>query len=192
MQVGINPLTAMADRERSLVDVVRRESGRLAGFVRGRVRDPGDAEDIVQDVLAEFVAAYRLPEPIEQAGAWLLRVARNRIVDRFRKARELPLAEIDPDDDESPWLERALPDRGGGPDAAYARRRMLEAVEQALAELPAEQRDVFIAHELDGVIFNELARRSGVPLSTLLARKHYAVLHLRRRLQGFHDDLERS
>ena len=183
---------AMTDRNSEITAMVLRERSRLGSFIRRRVRDPGDAEDILQDVFHDFVRAYRLPEPIEQASAWLFRVARNRIVDRFRK-REIrstsePLDDADGADDDY-RLDLALPSLDGGPEAAYARSVVLEELQKALDELPAEQRDVFIAHELDGLSFKEIAARSGVALNTLLARKRYAVLHLRTRLRSVYDEL---
>lgn len=183
----------MDEQNRRLAQVIASERGRLGSFIRRRVADLGDAEDILQDVFFELVEAWRLPEPIEQVGAWLFRVARNRIVDRFRKKREEPLpgtsAGVDGDDDSDHWLEQALPSRDGGPEAAFARAALLEAMSLALDELPAHQRDVFIAHELEGLSFKELAAQSGVKLNTLLAWKRRAVLHLRSRLQPLYDDL---
>ena len=186
---------AMSDKENEITATVLRERGRLGGFIRRRVADAGEAEDILQDVMLEFVQAYRLPEPIEQVGAWLFRVARNRIIDRFRKKKEQPLAdpaEIDELDgaDDSVRLDLALPAADGGPEAAYARSRLLQALQQALDELPEAQREVFVAHELDGISFKQMVADSGVPQNTLLARKRYAVLHLRRRLQAVYDELE--
>jgi RNA polymerase sigma factor (sigma-70 family) len=179
-----------ADPDRDITATVRRESGRLGDFIRRRVRDPGDAEDILQDVLEEFVEAYRLPAAIEQVSAWLYRVARYRIVDRFRKKREQPLHDGgDPDDDDAS-LDLALPSPDGGPEAAYARSVLLNTLQQALDELPANQREVFVAHEFEGSSFKDMAARSGVPVNTLLARKRYAVLHLRSRLQPIYDELE--
>lgn len=181
----------MAESNRRIAATVALERGRLGRFIRRRVADPNEAEDILQDVLFEFVAACRLPEPIEQVGAWLFRVARNRIVDRFRKKREdaLPAMGDGAGDDETPWLEQALPAADGGPEAAYARAMCLEAVAAALEELPVHQRDVFIAHELDGLSFKALAAQSGVGVNTLLGWKRQAVLHLRRRLQPLYDEL---
>jgi RNA polymerase sigma factor (sigma-70 family) len=188
--------TPMVPPPAGLTETIRRERGRLGGFIRRRVPDPGDAEDILQDVFFELVEAYRLPEPIEQVGAWLFRVARNRIVDRFRKKREMPLPHAaqgqddggDGDDGGGHWLERVLPAAGSSPDVAYERRQMLEAIAAALDELPASQREVFIAHELDGRSFKDLAAHSGVKVNTLLGMKRLAVLHLRRRLQPLHDE----
>lgn len=181
----------MADPNRRLAETVARERSRLGSFIRRRVPDPGEAEDILQDVFFELTEAWRLPEPIEQVGAWLFRVARNRIIDRFRKRREqpLPLAEHAGEDDD--WLAHALPAPDAGPEAAYARALLLEAISAALDELPARQRDVFIAHELDGRSFKDLAAETGVNLNTLLGWKRQAVLHLRARLQPLHDELFR-
>ena len=184
--------TLMADQNLRITETIRRERGRLGSFIRQRVPDPGEAEDILQDVFFELVEAYRLPKPIEQVGAWLFRVARNRIIDRFRKKREeaLPHAAETPDDGEDGyWLEQALPALDNGPEAVYLRAMLLEAISAALDELPAQQRDVFIAHELDGHSFKDLAAESGVNVNTLLGSKRLAVLHLRRRLQPLYDEL---
>lgn len=180
----------MAEQNRRLTETIARESGRLGSFIRQRVPDSGEAEDILQDVFFELVEAWRLPEPIEQVGAWLFRVARNRIVDRFRKRREepLPLAGVEEGDDAAHWLENALPASDGGPEAAHLRRLWLEAIAAALDELPAGLRDTFVAHEIDGRSFKEMAADSGVPLNTLLGWKRQAVLHLRDRLQPLYDE----
>jgi RNA polymerase sigma factor (sigma-70 family) len=181
------------DRNSDLAATVVRERSRLGNFIRRRIRDPMEAEDLLQDVLEELVEAYRLPEPIEQVGAWLFRVARNRIIDRFRNnERRMPADRPDSADDLNPEnrLELQLPGLDQGPEALYARSIVLEALQRALDELPADQRDVFIAHELEGRSFKQMAEKSGVPLNTLLARKRSAILHLRRRLQGVYTDLE--
>ena len=177
----------MAQQDQRIVEIITRERGRLGGFVRQRVSDPGDVDDILQDVFFELVEACRLPDPIEQVGAWLFRVARNRIIDRFRKKREqsLPPAREGGDDD---WLEPALPDVDSGPEAAYLRAMVLETMALALEELPARQREVFIAHELDGRSFKELAAESGLSVNTLLGWKRLAVLHLRARLRPLYDE----
>ncbi|NIE63600.1 sigma-70 family RNA polymerase sigma factor [Burkholderia sp. Ax-1719] len=183
----------MTDRDSEITATVVRERTRLVNFIRRRIRDQDDAEDILQDVFHEFVQAYRLPAPIEQASAWLFRAARNRIVDRFRKKKEQPLAEFAEtgDDADSEYrLDLALPSHDAGPEAVYARSLLLKALQEALDELPTEQRDVFIAHELEGRSFKDLAAQSGVALNTLLARKRYAVLHLRARLQPVYDELD--
>jgi len=179
----------MAEQDKRITETVSHESGRLKNFIRQRVPDQGEAEDILQDVFFEFVEAYRLPESIEQVGAWLYRVARNRIIDRFRKRREEPLPELSDEDDEH-WLENVLPSPEVGAEAAYARKVLMEEVYVALDELPEEQRTIFIAHELEGRSFKELAAESGVGVNTLLARKRYAVLHLRTRLQAIYDEFK--
>ena len=190
------PTNPMIDRDSEITATVLRERTKLGNFIRRRVRDPSDAEDILQDVLHEFVQAYRLPEPIEQVSAWLFRVARNRIIDRFRKKKEQPLSETagtsdnaDAVDDEY-RLDLALPAHDAGPEAAYARSVLLAALQRALDELPENQRHIFVAHEIEGRSFKELASESGVALNTLLARKRYAVLHLRARLQAVYDELD--
>jgi RNA polymerase sigma factor (sigma-70 family) len=166
----------------SLSDIFRRERGRLRGFVRRRVADERDVEDILQDVFYELVEADRLMKPVDMAGAWLFRVARNRIVDFFRKKHPVPL-----DDDLS--IEELLPSPDAGPDAAFARSLLWEELEAALDELPEEQREVFIAHEIDGRSFKEIAQETGIPVNTLLSRKHYAVLHLRERLKEINEEI---
>ncbi|MDO8412488.1 MAG: sigma-70 family RNA polymerase sigma factor [Gallionellaceae bacterium] len=178
----------MAEQDKHIAETVSRERGRLGSFIRRRVLDASEAEDILQDVFYEFVAAYRLPEPIEQVGAWLFRVARNRIIDRFRKKKEESLPEMLGEGDEGSWLDEVLPSPDAGPEVAYARTVLMEELFTALSELPQEQRAVFIAHELDGRSFKELAVISGVSVNTLLARKRYAVMHLRARLQIFYDE----
>jgi len=169
-----------------------RERLRLGNFIRGRVRDQAETEDILQDVFYEFIEAYRLPEPIEHVSAWLFRVARNRIVDHFRKKKARPISETsDPGGDDSELrLDLALPSPEAGPEAEYARSTLLKALQQALDELPENQREVFVAHEFEGNSFKEISARTGVTLNTLLARKRYAVLHLRARLQTVYDELE--
>jgi len=173
---------------------VLRERSKLLGFIRGKVRDPTDAEDILQDVFHEFVEAYRLPEPIEQVSAWLYKVARNRIVDRFRKKKEVSVNdmgdEFDGDDESEYRLDLVLPSADAGPEAQYARHFLLCTLEKALSELPPDQRDVFVAHEIDGISFKEMASLSGLPVNTLLARKRYAVLQLRSELQSTYDELD--
>ena len=182
----------MLERERDLTATILRERSKLGHFIRRRVRDPSEAVDILQDVFHEFVQAYRLPAPIEQVSAWLFRVARNRIIDVFRKKREQPLAETasEPDDDSEFRLDLALPSYEAGPEAVYARSVLLDALQAALDELPGNQREVFVAHELEGRSFKELAAESGVSVNTLLARKRYAVLHLRTSLQTVYDELD--
>jgi RNA polymerase sigma factor (sigma-70 family) len=173
-----------------ITDIVRREQGRLRSFVRKRVADRSDAEDILQDVFYELVEAYRLMKPVEQAGAWLFRVARNRIVDFFRKQHTVPLPDGPlSDDGDELTLEELLPSPDAGPEAAYARSLLWEELAFALEELPEEQRAVFMAHEIDGRSFKELAAETGLSVNTLLSRKRYAVLHLRKRLKEINDEL---
>jgi len=176
---------ALAGTDRSIADAFAHQRARLRGFIRKRVPDPADAEDILQDVFYELVEATRLVRPVEQVGAWLFSVARNRITDLFRRRKSAPIEPLDADVGD---LEDLVPSAEAGPEAAYARRILLEEFEAALDELPDEQRSVFIAHELEGRSFNELAAETGVALNTLLSRKRYAVLHLRRRLQAIHDE----
>jgi RNA polymerase sigma factor (sigma-70 family) len=178
-----------AEQDRDITATVLRERSKLGNFIRGRVRDATDAEDILQDVFYEFTQAYRLPDPIEQVSAWLYRVARNRIIDRFRKKKELALDDIVIEDDDGEChLDLLLPSADDGPEAAYERGALLDALQAALDELPANQREVFIAHELDGVSFKEMSAQCGTPINTLLARKRYAVLHLRARLQDLYNE----
>jgi RNA polymerase sigma factor (sigma-70 family) len=187
-----NPPSTLTEQDRQIADAVARERPRLRNFIRRRVIDQDEADDILQDVFEELVEAWRLPDPIEQVGAWLFRVARNRIVDRFRKKKEVSLpdtAEIDESDSEY-RLDLALPSADAGPEAAYERAALLDALRAALDELPANQREVFIAHELDGQSFKEMSAATGVSVNTLLARKRYAVLHLREQLRSSYDDIE--
>jgi RNA polymerase sigma factor (sigma-70 family) len=181
----------MAEQDERLTETIGREQGRLRNFIRGRVADEADAEDILQDVFYELIEAYRLTKPIEQVGAWLYRVARNRIIDRFRKKKPEPVSAAgDPDDEggDSQSLEELLPSPDEGPEAAYARGILFEELDAALDELPEEQREVFVAHEIQGISFKEISAETGVGISALLSRKHYAVLHLRRRLQSIYEE----
>ena len=184
----------MNEQDRRIAEAVEREQGRLRNFIRKRVPDRRDFEDVLQDVFYELVEAYRLMKPIEEVGAWLFRVARNRIIDRFRRKRpeSSALTRPIPDDEEGELdvLEDLLPSPDAGPEAAYARGVLLDELEAALEELPAEQRFVFVAHEIEGRSFRELASETGVSVNTLLSRKHYAVLHLRRRLQKIYDEFK--
>ena len=178
------------EQDRRISAAVEREQSRLRNFIRRRVPDPGDAEDILQDVFYELVEAYRLMKPIERVGAWLFRVARNRITDRFRKKKPVLASDLTEvvEDGERLSLEELLPSPDAGPDAAYARSLLLEELEDALEELPDEQREVFVAHEFEGRSFKELAVASGVSVNTLLSRKRSAVLHLRARLREIYDE----
>lgn len=179
-----------AEHERIAADVAR-EGPRLRSFIRRRIANEADVEDILQDVFSELVLAYRLMQPIEHVGAWLFRVARNRITDSFRRRRTEPLGEIPADEEggEMLGLDELLPSREAGPEAAYLRHVLLAELDAALAELPPEQQAVFVAHEIEGRSFKALAAETGVGLNTLLSRKHYAVRHLRRRLQAIYEDM---
>jgi RNA polymerase sigma factor (sigma-70 family) len=185
----------MLERDRDLTATILRERSKLGHFIRRRVRDPSEAEDILQDVFHEFVQAYRLPAPIEQVSAWLFRVARNRIIDLFRRKQREALRNAPAmiaEDGERLQLEELIPSSDAGPDAAYARSVLLEELDAALDELPEEQREAFIGHELIGYSFKELSARTGVSVNTLLSRKHYAVLYLRERLRAIHDEFMRT
>ena len=177
-----------SQQDRRISEAVEDQRARLRNFIRKRVADEADAEDILQDVFYEFVQAYRLMKPIEQVGAWLFRVARNRIIDLYRKRKIDPLREEPAvvENGELLKLEELLPSPDSGPEAAFARNLLLAELDDALEELPEAQREVFIAHELEGRSFRELAAETGISVSTLLSRKHYAVLHLRRRLQSMY------
>jgi len=178
------------EQDQHISDVVKREQSRLRNFIRRRVPDPLDAEDVLQDVFYRLVEANRLLMPIEHVTGWLFRVARNRITDLFRKKEPDNFSEMDAEDEEGEWLqfEDLLPSPEAGPEALYARSVMLDELERAVAELPKEQREVFVAHELDGRSFKELSAETGVSVNTLLSRKRYAVLHLRERLQRVYDE----
>jgi RNA polymerase sigma factor (sigma-70 family) len=181
----------MAEQDQKLTETIGREQGRLRNFIRRRVSDEADAEDILQDVFYELIEAYRLMKPIEQAGAWMFRVARNRIVDRFRRKKPEALADeklLSGDGEDSLTLEDLLPSPDAGPEAAYARSILMEELDLAIDELPEDQREVFIAHEYDGVSFKEISAETGVSVNTLLSRKHHAVVHLRRRLQTIYEE----
>ena len=179
------------EQDQRIADVVAQEQSRLRHFIRRRVPDPRDAEDILQDVFYELVEANRLLMPIEHVTGWLFRVARNRITDLFRKKRPERFSDttVAGDDDEQLQIEDLLPSPDAGPEAVYARNLLLDELELAIDELPEEQRDVFVAHELEGRSFKEMAAATGVSVNTLLSRKRYAVRHLRERLQSIYDDL---
>jgi RNA polymerase sigma factor (sigma-70 family) len=182
--------TLMSDQDRQIAGIVEEEGSRLRNFIRRRVPDPFDAEDILQDVFYRLVEANRLLMPIEHVTGWLFSVARNRITDLFRKKKPELFSDTALEDDEGELLalEDLLPSPDAGPEAIYARNVLLEELEVALNELPVEQREVFIAHELEGLSFKELAAATGVNLNTLLSRKRAAVLYLRERLQSVYDE----
>jgi RNA polymerase sigma factor (sigma-70 family) len=178
------------EQDRRIVAALEQQRPRLLHWLRRQVADPGDVEDVLQDVFYELVAAYRLLQPVEQAGAWLFRVAKNRLVDRWRKKKPEALADRGIVTDEGEWLGLAdlLPSPEAGPDAAYARSLLVEELEDALLELPETQREVFLAHEVEGLSFKEIAARTGVGVNILLSRKHAAVVQLRERLRAVYEE----
>jgi RNA polymerase sigma factor (sigma-70 family) len=180
---------SMQDRE--ITATVQRERGRLLEFIRRRIGDAAEAEDVLQDTLYELVVAYRMTQPVEHAGAWLARVARNRIIDRFRRKRPELLADqarARGANDQDGAFEELLPAEDDGPESAVMRELLLEEIQTGLGELPPAQREVFLAHEIDGLSFRELSARSGVSVNTLLSRKRSAVLYLQERLRAVWDD----
>jgi len=198
---GATSLERMAiEADQRISEVVKREQSRLRNFIRRRVPDPRDAEDILQDVFYELVEANHLLMPIEHITGWLFRVARNRITDLFRKKRPESFSDAaiahnydeNGDGGELPGFEDLLPSPDAGPEALYARGMLLHELELAVGELPEEQRAVFVAHELEGRSFKQLAAETGVSLNTLLSRKRYAVLHLRERLQSIYDEFTKG
>src|SRR5437016_2246364 len=188
-------LMALEQDER-ISGVVKREHSRLRNFIRRRVPDPRDAEDILQDVFYELVEANRLLMPIEHVTGWLFRVARNRIIDLFRKKRPENFSDVavahEDEQGELLSLEDLLPSVDASPEALYARSVLLDELELAVEELPEEQRQVFIAHELEGQSFKQMAAETGVNVNTLLSRKRYAVRHLRQRLQDIYDEFTKA
>jgi len=191
---GPSSIAWMTEQDRQISEIVRKERPRLRNFIQRRVPDPSDAEDIAQDVFYELVEANRLLMPIEQVTGWLFRVARNRITDLFRKKKPELFSDMAMESEEGELLhiEDLLPSPDAGPEALYTRNALLDELEIALDELPDEQREVFIAHELEGRSFKELSEDSGVGINTLLSRKRYAVLHLRRRLQNIYDEFTKA
>jgi RNA polymerase sigma factor (sigma-70 family) len=184
-----------AEQDQRITETVERERARLRNFIRKRVADVADADDILQEVFYELVEAYRMMQPLEQVSAWLFRVARNRITDLFRKKKPRPFAS-EPmafsEDGEPFSFEDLLPSPEAGPEAVYARNILLEEFEAAVDELPADQREVFIAHEAEGRSFKELAAETGLSVNALHLRKHYAVLQLRERLQAVYDEFTKG
>jgi RNA polymerase sigma factor (sigma-70 family) len=173
------------EQDQRISEVVKRERSRLLNFIRRRVPDPGEAEDVLQEVFYRLVEANRLLMPIEHITGWLFQVARNRITDLFRKKEPENFSDIvvTEANGEEVQFEDLLPSPDAGPEAEYARKMLIEELTRALAELPKDQREVFVAHEFEGRSFKELAAETGVSMNTLLSRKRYAVLHLRERLQ---------
>jgi RNA polymerase sigma factor (sigma-70 family) len=194
MDAALRKQWPMVDQDQRISEAVSRDESRLRNFIRRRVPDPGDAEDILQDVFYELVETYRMMKPVEQVTAWLYRVARNRITDMFRSKSRQMLRDEPPkatEDGEILLLDEFLPSSDAGPDAAYARGVLAEALDDALEELPEEQREVFVAHEVLGYSFKELEAQTGVSVNTLLSRKHYAVVHLRERLRAIYNEFTR-
>jgi RNA polymerase sigma factor (sigma-70 family) len=183
-----------SEQDQRISETVEREQARLRNFIRRRVADESDAEDILQEVFYELVEAYRLVKPVEQVSAWLFQVARNRITDLFRKRKPVTrrAEPTSADGEEGPRWEDLLPSPDAGPEAAYARDILLEELDAALAELPEEQREIFVAHEFEGRSFKELAAATGLSVNTLLSRKHYAVEYLRRRLQAIFEEFRKA
>lgn len=185
--------TMALEQNRRISEVVRREGSRLGNFIRGRVRDAGDAEDILQDVYYELVEANRLLMPIDHITGWLFRVARNRITDLFRKQSPDSFSDTEiVAGEQFLQIEDLLPSPDAGPEAVYARTLLLDELELAIDELPEEQREVFVAHELEGRSFKDLAAETGVNMNTLLSRKGYAVRYLRQRLQSIYDEFKKG
>ena len=182
------------EQDEPISETVRREGSRLRNFIRRRVPDRQDAEDILQDVFYKLVEANRLLMPIDHVTGWLFRVARNRITDLFRKQRPESFSDtaVKDEDDALPGFEDLLPSLDAGPEALYARQVLLDELELAIDELPDEQRAVFVAHELEGRSFKEMAAETGVSVNTLLSRKRYAVRHLRERLQHIYDEFTKA
>jgi RNA polymerase sigma factor (sigma-70 family) len=187
-------IIGMTGQKRPISEIIAEEGGRLRNFIRRRVPDPSDAEDIVQEVFYELVEANRLLMPIEHVTGWLFRVARNRITDLLRKKKPDSFGDATVEDEDGVLLsiEDLLPSPDAGPEALYACSVLLDELELALDELPEEQRDVFVAHELQGRSFKEIAAETGVSVNTLLSRKRYAVLHLRRRLRSIYDEFTKA
>jgi len=188
-------LTSMTKQDREISEIIDAERSRLRNFIRRRVPNEADVEDLLQEVFYELIEAYRLMKPVQRWSAWMFRVARNRIIDLFRKKR-LEASGSDPvtisDEGEALPLEELLTSPAAGPAEAYARTVLLEEIAEALDELPQEQREVFVAHEIEGSSFKEIAARTGVRVNTLLSRKHYAVVHLRHRLEVIYDEFVKT
>ena len=194
MKAAAGPERMAREEDQRISEVVEREQSRLRSFIRRRVPDPRDAEDILQDVFYELVEANRLLMPIEHVTGWLFRVARNRISDLFRKKKPESFSDaaVADEHDELLQVEDLLPSPEAGPEALYARHVLLDELELAVDELPEEQREVFVAHELEGRSFKEMAAATGVSVNTLLSRKRYAVLHLRERLRAIYDEITKG
>jgi RNA polymerase sigma factor (sigma-70 family) len=195
MEEALSTDGVTTEQNRRISETIAREQARLRQFIRKRVADDSDAEDIFQEVFYELINAYRLMRPVEQVGAWLFRVARNRIIDMFRSRRPDRLGNdsvLAMEDGEARQWEELLPSQDAGPEAAYARGVLLDELDAALEDLPEEQRNIFVAHEIEGRSFKELSEETGVSVNTLLSRKRYAVLQLRSRLQAIYAEFGKS
>jgi len=186
--------TAITRQDRRISDIVAEQGLRLRNFIRRRVPDPSDAEDIVQEVFSELVEANRLLMPIDHVTGWLYRVARNRITDLLRKKKPQNFSDttVEGEDGEHLHIEDLLPSPAAGPEALFFRQVLLDELEHAIDELPDDQREVFLAHEIEGRSFKEMSAETGVSVNTLLSRKRYAVLHLRERLQDIHREFTKA
>jgi RNA polymerase sigma factor (sigma-70 family) len=182
----------ITEQDQLISQALERDRPRLRSFIRKHVADTSEAEDILQDVFYELLEAYRLMKPVEHVTAWLFRVARNRMIDLFRRNKPSSLSNPVSAEEEGDTLEDLLPSADAGPEAAYARNLLLDALDEALEELPAAQREVFIAHELMGQSFKEISIETGLSVNTLLSRKHYAVMHLRQRLQSIYENFAKK
>ncbi len=194
MTIQLPSAAAMTEQDDRLQQAVREQRGKLLSFIRRRIPDQEDAEDVLQDVFFELVQSYRLVKPVEQMAAWLFRVARNKIIDRYRRPKPASLEEAAAyhsaaDSDEPLLLADVLPAPDDSTETAMARETIMEAILDALDELPPAQREVFVWHEFDGKTFRQMAEETGVPLKTLISRKHYAVQQLRTKLQALYTDL---
>jgi RNA polymerase sigma factor (sigma-70 family) len=193
MSEALTQHSPMTQQDERIAQAVEQQRTKLRRFIRRHVSDPADAEDILQEVFFELVEAYRMMKPVEQVAAWLFRVARNRMIDLFRRRkREMAAEATVAENGELLSLEEMLPSPEAGPEAAYARRVLLEELDAALDELPDDQREVFVAHEIMGRSFKQIAAESGTSLNTLLSRKHYAVVHLRARLRAIYDEFKKE
>ncbi len=190
----MRPESMALEQDERISEVVKREQSRLHNFIRRRVPDPSDAEDVLQDVFYKLVEANRMLMPIDHVTGWLFRVARNRIIDLLRRKKPESFSDhaIVEDDEERLKLEDLLPSPEAGPEALYVRKVLLEELELAVEELPEEQRAVFVAHEFEGLSFKEMATETGLSINTLLSRKRYAVLYLRERLQDIYDEFTKA
>ena len=190
---AINIQGMVKEQNDSIQEAVNEHSGRLLHFIRNRVSDLEDAEDILQDVYYEFTETSRLPIPVEQVTSWLFRVARNKIIDKYRKKKTDRLDDVKlmnhSGEEEKYFLTDLLKANNEGPDVRFDNSLLGLAIEEALEELPKEQREVFVMHELENKSFNEISSATGVSVNTLLSRKRYAVLHLRKRLNNLYNEL---